>query len=946
MASNSLASILEKMKLGSITAKWGAVCAFDRERLNRVLQQQWLEKYDGTTYVPVFSGQMDLNDRKTEYGVLTNIHLGKPLLSFEPAALDNSRALLTLSILGGTFTAYEKNHGVMYSYTITEAQGYTLKIKLDLSLVVGDIDRLGRVTLDLSKGIDFSCNLAGPVASQQRIGQYFADRFKALPRERQVYELGMLNLNGGSDLTPTNFIILTQRAPGADQPGALNVGDGAVVVMIKLRGSATGGDIPSTDRLPFLIPDDMENGVRKYSATMVLAKEFIERSDDDKLELIRSVLFPGQRNVFVEHERHVPHDLVIFGSLDPSKTSLTIEPAVHSLKAGGEPVSYKALLNGAAVSGVEWSVKSLNTNGSSGSIDSVSGVYRPVSAELIGKQSVRNIVTAAYTDTNGQKHRVSALLLVTTEAMTISPGCVPRNVGGERVTFVATALSGSTLTWSTPEFGTLVANGNTAVYTPPGDPESLPDHFVVQPIEVRDGAGETVQACVLLTKFAATTTIEPPFVSALARSATVDLKVTETLPPDLEWRWEVLGDGTVTDGTFTAPAKSSRHFSVVKCDIYMRELLVRTGYSIIQLTNFTPEPRLGNLTKFRLHAAISNKLYANGYQQVPLEARIETDGAKLTPDQEASLRLYYLDSDQVVPDVPSLQDGIPYDPDMPVLWSQTRIQNRFKQPPGRMESDPVVAGKTNVPLFVVSRSTQVTRFYAGFVDDESDKFYRSDVHPGHEDGIIELLPQRSPDIAMTDYTFERRRISEEGTGSEDNDDDFDLYLKTIDYWDLSYKREGSVNLHFAALEFPGVPGFPGTPRKDPFISTVRWESTFHNEQMFTYTGYAFNDPKDPRDHGIMKFDSIIKNNKVLKDHYDPGLVGELAEGRFLIGVFRRTDVRQADYPNDPSKLGNPDLNPLKAGVKLILTDNEGHRHPLEIKFATDRNRPVLSPLRE
>ncbi|WP_032832099.1 Ig-like domain-containing protein [Pseudomonas sp. GM78] len=747
-------------------------------------------------------------------------------------------------------------------------------------------------------------------------------------------------------MTPTNFIILTQRAPGAEQPNALNVADGAVVVMIKLRGNAMGGDIPSKDHFPYLIADDMENGVKKYSATMVLAKEFIERSDDDKLELIRSVLFPGQKNVFVEHSRHIPHDLVIFGSLDPSKTSLTIEPAVYSLKAGGQPLSYKALLNNLPVDGVSWSVKSLNTNTSSGMIDSVSGVYQPVSAELIGKQSVRNIVTAAYTDTSGQKHRVSALLLVTTEAMTLSPGYVPRSVGGAPVTFVATALSSSTLTWSVPAHGTLSVNGNTAIYTPPADPQSLPEHFVVQPIEVKDGAGETVQACVLLTKFAASTTIEPPFVSALAPSATVDLKVTETLPPEFERRWDVLGGGTVKDGTFTAPGKSSSLYSVVKCDIYWNELLVRTGYSIIQLANFTPEPRFEEIKSFILVALRQNKLYGNGYQQLPLEARIETLGAKLTPEQAASLRLYYVDSDQVVPDVPSLQDGIPYDPDMPVLWSQTRIESRFRPPAGRLDDAPADIPKTNIPLFVVSRSTQVKRFYAGFFDEELDKFYRSDIHTGHPDGIITLEPQNSPIIDLKDYTFERRRISDEGTGSEENDDDFDLYLTTIDYWDLTYKREGSVSLNFAALEFPGVPGLPGAPRKDPFISTVRWESTFHNEQLITFTGYAFNNPKAPHDHELMKFDSIIKNNKALKDHFDPMLAEELAEGRFLIGVFRRTDVRQATHPDDPSKVGNADLYPLKKEVNLILTDIEGHRHPLTVEFTTNRNRPALKILRE
>jgi hypothetical protein len=944
MASNSIADILEKMKKGNITAKWGAITAFDQVSLNRVLHQQWLEKYDGKNYVPVFSGELALNDSKTEKGILENVMLGKPRLSFEPAALDNSRALLTFSILGGSFSAHQINTGLLYSYKITEAQGYTLTVKLDLSLVVGKIDLLGRVTLDLSKGVEFSCNLAGPAASQKKIGEFFHEHFKKLPIERQVYELGYLDLKAGGDLSPTSFIILTQRAPNAELPGALNVGEGAVVVMIKLRGDDLGGDIPSRELFPYLIPDETQNGGLQYSATMVLAEKYIARSDDEKLELIQSVLFPGEKNVFVEHSRHTPHDMVIFGSLDPSKTSLTIEPQMHSLKAGGSPVTYKALFNNAPVSAT-WSVKSLNTIESSGEINSATGVYQPVSAAKIGKGSVRNIVTATWTEpANGQNparvHRVSALLLVTPEAMSLSPACVVRPVGGASVRFVATALSGSILTWKQPAYGTLVATGNTATYTPPTNADDLPEHLIDQTIEVQDQHGEVVKACVVLTQFAPTMDIDPPFVSSLARSGTVELTEKSNVSPTLERHWDVLGDGSVVNGVFTAPTDSSRSYSVVKCDIFYEDLLLRTGYSIIQLKNFDEEPGWTKLIKFELIEDRSKKFYANGYQQCAVTAKIETDGRALTAEEEDTLRFYHLRSRQKVEEVSPGQEGIVYDPLKPVLWAQTRVANRFRPYTGNFSNDEagpsIVATPNMIPVYMVSRVAEVTRFYAS-IEDPNGLPLDSDVYPGTPEGVIALEPIPSPEIHPDDYQLKRRRISPPGgkpdpeNGEEDYD--FDMFLDTHDCFDLYYKKGGQVGIpySFAAAEFVGL------SVNFARLSIVRWESEFANEKMFSYTGYTYNDPLVTKDQDVIKYDFILKNNPELRSKLQDKLTAPLADGRFTISVFRRPDIRQ-DF--------NQGLNPLKEGLKVILHDTEGHRHAITIEFGADRNRPRITPLYE
>lgn len=931
MASNSIADIVEQMKQGSITWGWGAVCAFNRERLNRVLQQQWLDKYNGSNYLPAFSGTMDLNTTGTEYGVMKNILLGKPLLSFEPARLDTSRAKLTLSILGGNFSVHEKSIGLLYEFDVTEAHGYTLTVELDLSLIVGMVDRLGRVTLDLSKGTRFSCNLVAPSDSQSKLGEYFDQRFKALPPERQVYVLGILDLKGGSDLTPTNFIVLTQRAPGAEVAGAKNAADGAVVVMVKLRGSAHGGDIPAPERFPYLIPDDSD---QDYSATIVLAQEYAGRSDNDKLELIHSLLFPGEKNTFVEHTRREPADLVIFGSLAPSRTSLVIEPGVHVMKAGSAPFEFKAYLNG-VMTNVSWSVMSLNSNTSAGSINPTSGLYQPVAADELGRDLVRNIVKASYVDPQTKlKHEVQALLLVTTQSMAISPGVVARVEGqtNKTVTFVATALKGTTLTWRQPTYGTLSATGRTAIYTPPSAAAllALPEFTVVDTITVENDTGETVEAAVVLTRAAPTLEIEPRYAASVERAATVTLTEKSGAPATVERVWRVIGDGRVSaDGVYTAPATIRRPYDIVRCEISASGMLVYAGYSIIKLAPHIEEAGWSALTTFKLVPLRSEHLFANGFQQVPLQATIETNGARLTHDEETSLRMVFDRSKQKVRELPAEQEGIEDDgsPETERLWAQTKVINRFKpfptSAPRDTQTEPDAELPNKIEVLMVTHDTHPTEFYAEF-DDALGNPWGSNTEPtpGHPDGVIKITPVPPPTPHIDHYQLVRKRVDGGGGDDPDSDYDFDWFLKTTDYWALMYRRDGQVGVDFLTAEVPEL------------RSIVQWESAAPNETMFSYTGYAYNDPVKPSDGSLMHYEPLLVENLGIpvKTEMEPGT--SLAPGKFRIGLFR------CEHSDGIKQSARVKLHPLRfQKMKVYLTDDEGNHHKVAVGFpASDRNR--------
>jgi len=946
--SNSKAELLASMEGRAVTQEWGAISMFSRGRLNRLLEQQFVAGFDEFSFLPSFRiEEVFLNDDETEWMDLQDIILSKPLLSFETASLDNSRATLTLGIISGTVTVSSKPVGkpatLLSSFKLSEQQGFTLSMTVNLAMVVGEVDKRGRVTLDLRNSVQFSCNLAEQLNAQNRLGEVFGRFLKALPRHKRVYELGTLDLKGYNPLTPTTFYIRTQAAPGAKTKAALNYGDGGVLIFIAVRGKPSPEYFPGEGSgFPYLIPDDQDGqGDELYSATLVVSYDLLQYAEQDRLDLLNSLLFPGE-NVFVESSRHTPQDLIVFGNIDPTQTSITLDPLFKVIRAG-TTLQYsvvqagKKLLKAASVT---WSVRSINTVSSAGSI-STTGRYTSVGPQQLGKETVRNVITAEYNDpVSGELRRASALVSVAFEGVTVSPqssvnylNAVPRPV-----VFSAATLDGGAQEWSLlePGLGSLIPSGSNVIYTPP---VKLPGDqgFAVQRVQVQDKtSGLKAQASVLLLEVNQALSITPPFVSNTSRSAGVQLTVPDNYPVEMQ-RWSVFsGDGTVSDsGLFSAPAQITSPVSVVRCEIVIDGMSLLSGYSIIQLSDFTAEASWKDIASFKLTAPADERhALANGFQQIAVDVQIETQPVNgvsypVTEEEMSSLVIVHRDSKQALDYLPRGLEGI--ESDAIYTWAVSTEENRFNRYGGGLaqaankQMYAVDDGITRRRVYVQTRATNPEIFYGRFIDayfGEHNSNEKNDNPPYH----IELIPTTVPVFVATNYIFNPKRVAG-GGNNPPQQIDYDYLLTTTDYWVMAFVGGDGRPVRFIRFEF------------EDNQSTLQWESRRDYETMFSYTGYSFNYANVQGDGEIMRYDERLDTlmpGRVLDKRVISGQ--EAGEGELMISLFRVDDVNYVPGGADS------DARVLEQPLRLRLLDRNGNFHHLSIGFApmgTDTRNTLL-----
>ncbi|MCM2464456.1 hypothetical protein HGO40_29020 [Pseudomonas sp. CG7] len=956
MIGHSKTELLRKLTGKGVTLGWGAIVAFDRAHINQILQKQYLSHMNDLSFLMPFSRRFFTHEEEFEEIQLERMVLGEPRLSFESASLVNSEVTLTMNIISGSYTTTDHSpifpSMVRESFNILEDMGYQVRMTVSLAVAQGTVDERGRVILDLSKGLDIRCNLGSSDFAQRRIGDAVKGYLEQHPVYRKIFVLGIIDYNDYSPLAPRSFALRTQAAPGAADVRSANYGEGALVMFVQLTSNPEPGSLPANDRgLPYLIPNDLENGKPKYSATVLVEKRLIPFVDGAELELLKHLLFPNSY-VFTDSEPpHKPHDLVVFGNISLASDGRVVEPARVAVK-GGVPTRFSVVSGTGRASAPDgWSASSLDSPWVVG--DMQGDTYTPKASELMGFNQQVSVVTAHYQDSLGERS-YSGLVVESYQSIAVSPRICTWGEGMDPVHLKASSLGNNRLEWrlvGDPK-GQLEVEDDSynAVFTPrweTGQP------VWIQTIEVKDtSTAETTRAAVIIIVAPQSLKIVPYHVPSLTASSRIRFSVDNSARPA---NWEVFGEGTITsDGVFTPPISNETPVSVVLGETSESDW----GYAIVQLVERQREaPRWTELSVFSIEALDTTQCYINGLQQIPLRIKIETKAVDyegysidipLSDVELSTLKLVDLISGAEVPFIEAHREGIEVG-ELP--WAVNVQRNRFKlySPGAVKEVDPNRPmephnDRTRYREFYVQSTSEGTReFYAKF-QAADNRTWSSNMREWANgtirlQGVVPPTPLREVG-PNGHYDFVRTRVFN-GVGEEKPDDPFSYLLDSIDYWKFAYRKSGIYPVRMATLKVAGN------------ASTLQYESEQLDEVFASYTGYGFYpQPFGREDNPPTKlvFDAYFR--VLCHDLNYDGPSSDFIEqhrpspGELIVSLHRVADM---PYWND-GMTEEPLMKyreRLDTPVDFTLTDVEGNRHRMSVSFeipskADSRNQLLIN----
>ena len=275
MSNNSLETLLEWMNGRNRTLGWDAVMALDQRKTNMLLSQEYINHFDNDSYLPPVTASIETSETITQY--VYGFTLGVPLLAFTNANLEDSKAALTMDVVGGSHVTVEQVSSrirrVRRFSEVVPLAGPKLTLELNLLAVPGSVNQAGQVVLDLKQSSNFKLDFVDNATEQALGGAYFKQLFEGLPDDKRVFVLGELKRDTGGAMVPESFSLRTQPAPGAKAKGAANYGDGAVLVFITMPGGRAGSFPANGSDWMYLIPA-AQGGV-DYSGTLLLSNRAV-----------------------------------------------------------------------------------------------------------------------------------------------------------------------------------------------------------------------------------------------------------------------------------------------------------------------------------------------------------------------------------------------------------------------------------------------------------------------------------------------------------------------------------------------------------------------------------------------------------------------------------------------------------------------------------------------
>jgi hypothetical protein len=668
---------------------------------------------------------------------------------------------------------------------------------------------------------------------------------------------------------------------------------------------------------------------------------------------LQNILFPEGHAMKLD-EAWTPGDLVMFGNVNPDLTRATVSPQFHLMRSGStQQFSLQTDLQGAT--DITWSCHSLDVARAQGVIDPATGVYTAMAARLLEGKATRTVITALFTDGQGQRRSVSGLVTEVAEGTQVAQGVIEKEMHSTApIALRAGTLGDGALTWRLldRQLGTLTVSGNEALYTPP----ALQDEpFTVQRIEVRNAAENETSVCsVVLLNHSATIEVKPMYRTSVGPGRQVQLTVDRA--PYLERRWSLLaGEGSVdSEGLFTAPASVQGSHAVVQCQVMkINGDLDYEGYSVLQVTPYVQLSPWETINTFTVKPLIGAPiLYRNGYQQLPVEISITTDPVNGEPSPPSpgdllSVRLVYEDTTEVgIITQPGLED-----PEQRGMWAVRGMPNGYEyyqassnsdtedaesQARSRLIQDRVLKGWRRVDdntrsIIVYLHSTApLKRTFGGMIlQDELIPLYSKNYGGVADDSLMEVQTDLLPPQPNENYEVVATRVRGDGKCEYP---DYDMYLDTLDYHNVQLRGSATHVIHFKDVKFESF--FTQGGGLEPGGTSVQWESNNVEERVASFLGYLLPGQADTSFN-----ESFMTSSQMYKEasRFVPASPGNRpTTGSLTVVMARVNNLAHGTYAGNEVQLLLHEFNrrPLHARVR----DVNGNLHRLRISFATPENR--------
>ncbi|WP_144419402.1 hypothetical protein V3H56_20110 [Pseudomonas sp. MS646] len=257
----TLAQYLQWAALKPRTSEWSALIAYDRNKCNQLLLQEYIEKHHQQSVMPPINEAY--RSSETTWHWLLDYVTDAPRLSFENDPASNvAEVNLSIAIVGGKKVTLDDSAGYAritnisafdpLDYPCLEAERVLLKD------VQGSVNQAGKVLLDLgdpdSQRHDWRVTGERTEDERRMAGAFFKRKFQEADLARRTFTLGMLAPTNQAFMKPQKFRLRTVMQEGAASRGAANFGDGALEMRIAMDDEPAGGS-PGQDWV-YPLPSD------------------------------------------------------------------------------------------------------------------------------------------------------------------------------------------------------------------------------------------------------------------------------------------------------------------------------------------------------------------------------------------------------------------------------------------------------------------------------------------------------------------------------------------------------------------------------------------------------------------------------------------------------------------------------------------------------------------